>query len=383
MLSLIASVALLAPALQDPPRLRTVLENNAVILVEPMPTEPVISVQLFASSRYVPETDATHGYRHLLEHILMRGDGSLDRKLETQACFMKASTLRDAMQIEFTVGPNQLQLALDSLATLLRKPQFTQERLDRELKVMRNEFALIDTPMALSTAAWKAAYGEAGLDPVGTFDSIYRATPEKLTDVFERQFAAEGLALVISGPVNLDKASQMAKATLAPRPKSKFTIPDLKRTGKAGNTSADSTGECRGAIVPSFKMPQTAAALAAALAIASEVPGCFVTYTPSDRDGLVLVGRTDSGAGLGSFIDNIPNPGDLFGRGRAMAKQWVERQLRTPSGVAYLRGLLLCQGLSNRPETMIQAIDALTQKQFEDGIQAFTADKAAVAVGAR
>ncbi len=383
MLPVLAAIAIAAPAIQDPPRLRTVLENNAVILVEPMPKEPVISVQLFASARYIPETEATHGYRHLLEHVLMRGDGSLDRKLESQACFMKAATLRDAMQIDLTVGPNQLQLGLDTLATLLRKPSFTQDRLDRELRVMRNEFAMVDSPMALSSAAWKCAYGEAGLDPMGTFDSIYRATPEKLTEVFDRQFAAEGLALVIAGPVNLDKATQMAKALLAPRPKSKFAVPDLKRAGKAGRETAESSGEARGAIVPSFKMPQTVAALAASLAISSELAGCFVIYTPSDRAGLVLIGRTESSSGLGAFIDSLQRPADLYPRGRAMARQWVERQLQTPQGVGFLRGLLLCQGQSNRPEMMLQALDAMTQKQFEEGVQALTAGTAAVSVGAR
>src|SRR5690242_17678119 len=109
MLPFLAALAL-AQTPDEPPRLRTVLDNDAVILVEPMPKEPTISVQLFASAKYVPETEATHGFRHLLEHLVAHGDGTIDPKLESQACFMDAETLRDAMQIEFRVGPNQLQL---------------------------------------------------------------------------------------------------------------------------------------------------------------------------------------------------------------------------------------------------------------------------------
>jgi len=59
------------------------------------------------------------------------------------------------------------------------------------------------------------------------------------------------------------------------------------------------------------------------------------------------------------------------------------RQLRDASGVAYLRGLLLCQGESYRPETLVQAIDALTPKQFEDGLAAFKTEKAVIAVGTK
>jgi predicted Zn-dependent peptidase len=287
------------------------------------------------------------------------------------------------MQIELTVGPSQLPLAIDTLATLLRRPSFTQPMLDRELKIMRNEFALVDPSMPLASAAWKAAYGEAGLDPFGTFDSIYRASPEKLSDVFERQFASDGLALTISGPVDLEKASQMGKALLAPRPKSHFEPPTRRSAGKPAVAQADVYGECRGAIVPGFKMPQTMAALAAALAVATELQNCFVIYTPSDQDGLVIVGRTESGSGLGSYIDSIERPEDLYGRGRALARQWVQQQLRTPSGIGYLRGLLLAQGQGNRPEMMLQAIDAMTLKQFEEGLQALNAKNAAIGVGSR
>src|SRR5258708_4271782 len=183
MLALFASLSV--GLIQDPPRLRTVLDNESIILVESMPRESVVSVQLFASAKYVPESAATHGYRHLIEHLIAKGDGALDRKLESLACFLNASTLRDAMQIELTVGPTQLQLALDTLGGLLRRPEFTQKQIDHELRVMRDELSMEDDPILLSSAAWEGAFGESGLDPLGTFDSMYRATPEKLADVYD------------------------------------------------------------------------------------------------------------------------------------------------------------------------------------------------------
>lgn len=382
MLPLIATLALLQTQ-DQPPRLRTILENNSIVLVEPMPAEPVISVQLFASAKYVPETEGTHGYRHLLEHLLARGDGSLDRTLETKACFLDAHTLRDAMQIEVTVGPNQLKVAFDTLGTLLRPPHFTQAQIDRELRVMRDELAMVDGPLLLSGAAWRAAYGDSGLDPLGTFDSMYRATPEQLEDVYARQFAGDSLVIAIAGPVDIDKATGMAKALLAPIPKGHFPKSAVPRAGKPGRADADGFGECRGAIVPSFDTPQTASALAAALAIGSELTGCFVTYTPSVQPGLVLVGRTGSNSGVGFYVDGLGSGAALYARGKTMAREWVLRQLRSASGVAYLRGLLLCEGEIYRPESMLKQIDAMTPKEFEEGIAAFKADRGAIAVGIR
>jgi hypothetical protein len=382
MLSLLASIAL-CQGQDQPPRLRTILENNSIILVEPMPKERVISVQLFASSKYVPETPETHGFRHLLEHLVARGDGTLDRKLETQACFMTASTLRDAMHIELTVGPTQLQLALDTLGVLLRRPAFTQERIDKELRVMRDELALQDDPLLLSSTAWKTAYGDAGLDPLGTFDSMYRATPEKLADVYDRQFAADGLVMAIAGPVDLDKATAMAAALLAPWPKSHFKPQVLTREGKPGRANSEGFGECRGAIVPGFNLPQTAAAIAAAFGIASELPGCFVTYTPTLQSGLVLVGRTDTNSGLGLYIDGLESGAGLFVRGKLLARNWITRQLGTPQGVAYLRGLLLCQGAGYRPETLLDEISRVTPTEFDSGVKALSSGQAVIAVGTK
>lgn len=385
MLPLIAALALAqSPIADDPPRLRTVLDNDAVILVERMPKEPLVSVQLFASSRYVPETEPTHGFRHLLEHLLVRGpDGSVDRQLEAEACFLQARTLRDAMQIELTVGPNQLELALGTLRKILTRPRFTQEQLDHELRVMRDEIAMQDDAIVLASSAWKTAYGAAGLDPLGTFDSMYRATPEKLAETFDAQFAANGLALVIAGPVDLDKTTTLAKALLQPRPKRQSPAPMLAREGKHGRAEAPGFGECRAALVPGFNSPKTAAALMAALAISSEFSTAFMIYTPTVRNGLVLVGRTDSNSGIGLYIDSVTGGGGLYQRGRYLAKEWLASQLRTASGVAYFRGLLLCQSSSLRPETFESQIDAVTPRQFEDAILAFDAENGVIAVGTR
>ncbi|HTQ11634.1 MAG TPA: insulinase family protein [Fimbriimonadaceae bacterium] len=382
MLSLVASVAMLA-AQDQPPRLRTVLDNGAIVLVEPMPQERVVSVQLFASARYVPETEATHGFRHLIEHLLAVGDGGLDKRLETQACFLRASTLRDAMQIELTVGPTQLQLALDTLAGFLHRPTFTQAQIDKELRVMRDELAMRDDSLLLASAAWDAAYGDRGLDPLGTFDSMYRATPEKLEETYDRQFAPEGLVIAIAGPVDMDKATAMASRILVPLSKSHFSVAQGDRVGKPGRSQADAFGECRGAIVPGFDTPQTAAALSAALAIGSELPGCFVIYTPTTQNGLVLVGRTDSTSGLGFYVDGLANGNSLYRRGQSLAREWVQRQLRTASADADIRGLLLCQGAANRPELMIDQINAMSKEEFNAGIEAFKSGKTVIAVGTR
>jgi hypothetical protein len=64
-----------------------------------------------------------------------------------------------------------------------------------------------------------------------------------------------------------------------------------------------------------------------------------------------------------------------------LARSWIERQMSTPSGLASLRGLLLVQGISNQPETMLQMIDQLTFDQFRSGMKLFKSDQAVTVVG--
>lgn len=382
MLSLIALVAI--KHAQDPPRLRTVLDNGAIILVEPRPASPTISLHLFASAKHVVETEANHGYRHLLEHLLARGpERDIDRTLETNGCFLTASTLRDAMHVELTLGKDQLDLGLKTLSILLRKPAFTQERIDKEVRIIRDEIAMQDDTSLLSTASWTAAYDKDGLDPLGDFDTLYRATPERLQEEYVDQFATDGLVVTVTGPVDLDGATKKIAEILAPRAKYLGKHLWSRVDGKPGQALSDGSGESRAALVPGYTSPQAMAALVAAFGIAADNQDCFVTYTPTIRNGLVIVGRTSRSSGIGEYVDGMKEPLGLFGIGKKLAISWVRRQLESDSGNGYLRGLLLAQGSAYRPETMIDEIENLSPAQFLSGFDRFKQDKAVVAVGSR
>lgn len=391
-ISLIVLIGPLAPISrslpqQESPRLRTALPNGALILVERMPEAKALSIQLFASSRRVPETTGTHGRRHLLEHLLALGPKrSLDQRLESNGSFLFARTYRDATQFEIAGASGQLDLALDAVAAVLQPLKVTQAEIDRELNVLAQEFGLLSDPSRLSSAAWKAGYGDDGLDPIGSLEGM-AATPQALAEVQRLHFAPDGLVLVISGPISIEQATAKAKKLLSglkPLPDK----PSLLRRGegKPGRSEVPGAyGESRAALVKDYKDPNTAGALAAALAVASQFDQFFVTYTPSIQNGLVLVGRTDENSGLGLWID-AQTPAQLaalFPVGKMLARAWIERQLKTPAGSAYLRGLLLVQGEAHKPELMLDAIEGLTQEGFLAAMGRLGKDRSVIAVGVR
>lgn len=385
-ISLTAS-ALIASAQIEPPRLRTLLPNGSICLVENLPNAKDVSVQLFASSLRFPDTPANHGLKHLLEHLLLKGPNKdLDMKLETQGIFFTGRTLRDAMQIEFTCSPSQIGIAIDSLNTLMSPVQTTEKDIAKEIKIMKQEQALESDSQRLSAAEWTLAYGDRGLDPFGDLAVMAGATPDDLKSFQSQLFAANNLVLVISGPIDVETESKEGVAFLA-----KFTSQNQDESsprpdGVPGRVEVpDAYGEARAARVGGFKDDKTAWALAAGLALATQLGPVFVTYTPSGGNGLIIIGKTDSNAGVGTKVDEM-EPGDLAGLlpvGKILAKRWIQRQLENPSSSAALRGLLFCQGPSYQPESMIAAIDQMTWPQFQEAVALFGKDQADIAVGIR
>lgn len=367
----------------EPPRQRTICKNGAAIIVERMVDEPMISVQLWASARSVPETPQTHGWRHLLEHIIARGKGDLDKRLETNGSYLRARTFRDAMQIEVNVGPRQLDLAMSAISEILRPLQTDQAAINHEVAIMREEFATNEDAGKLGGSAWLAAYGDSGLDSIGSLEVMGKATPEALKELQRKHFYPENLVLSIAGPVDVKKATEAAIGLIGVKQGATLAaIPD-RAPGKAGRVEAEAFGEGRAAVVGSFDRPQTVGALAFALAVASEVEGSFVTYTPSQRRGLVIVGQTEKVAGMGLKIDSVgvDDWSRLFAIGKILARRWVERYMGSSTGLAYIRGILLSQNHASRPEQMLDAVDQLTSAQFKDAAQAFSREKGITVVG--
>lgn len=379
--------SVLVNAQEEPPRLRTLLPNGSILLVENLPRAKSVSVQLFASDRRLPDTPDNHGFRHLLEHLCLKGPKhDLDLQMERQGMFFLGRTLRDAMQIEFTCSPKQIPVALDGLKQALQPISVTQQEITKEVGIMKQELALETDTQRLARAAWTEAYGDQGLDPFGELATMEKATPQALADYQTQLFAPNNLVLVISGPLDIEAVTKIGKGfledfsgrasgTVAGRPDGVPGRADLN----------DAFGEARGARVPGWQSARTAWTLAAAFGVASQVASPFVIYTPSAGNGLVVLGQTDDNSGIGMKIDSMEQ-GDvaaLFPIGKLLARRWLLRQLEEPSSSAFIRGLLLCDGPSNRPEQMLANIDSMTWQDFLRGFVGFRQDAADVAVGSR
>lgn len=385
MLSLIAAWVFTA---QDSPRRRTLLDNNAAVFVERIPGEKRLSVQLVASVRGASETLDTHGWRHLLEHLILRGtDGKLDNRTESQGLFITGRTYRDALQIEVFGEPADLARAIEFALEPTKVRTFDAGVIKHEVEIMRQEQALQSDAQRLTTAAWALGFGSDGLEPFGNLETISLATPDALADLAERTFRTSNLTLSISGDVDLDRATKLAVEALNKLPVAKPVQASPNRgKGKAGRVEVPTAfGEALGVYVPSAWAPEFAATLVMAFAVTYDQEGAFVSYTPSNQSSLIVVGQTINASGFTEHATNLTDD-DLavrFDVAKNLALGWYRQQTASPAQTAWTRGLTLALSPNLKWEDLEESIRAVGWTKFKAKYPKFKRENAVVAVGTR
>jgi hypothetical protein len=371
-------------------RLREVLPNGAVILAERTPGAQALSLHLFASAAGVAEEPASHGWRHLLEHLIAKGPGGvLDARLESEGAFLEARTYRDVMQFQIDLPPAALDLGLWAIGQLLtplaNRSVVIEREIEREMEAIGLELDLVPPPQTLSDAAWTLAYGDLALSPLGSLETMRRARLEDLVALQARHFRGRNLVLVVAGDLRPSDAIARARSVMAEVPAGDQASHPVRPSAAAGRVVAAAMGEARAAAVPGVRDPRTVHRLAAALAFASEIDGAFVSYTPSAGTGVVTVGVTDRTSGVGLTIDRLldSNPAWLRDRGRLLARRWVTRHFDSPTATAHLRGMMLAVDRGASPEEWLLVLEAMSAAEFVDACNHFGRERALVVAGGR
>ncbi len=350
---------------------RIVDESGAVTVFEAVPGSKTIAMHLFAAAKGCQETPDRHGWRHLLEHLVAKGtDSQLAFKLETAGWNISAETFRDFTTYKLEGPANRWQIGFEALADIVSSRKWTQEQLSHELKILNQELALATLEAKLRNQAWLLAFGNAGLDPAGTSESIAQATPESLTTLFNAQMAADNLTLSIVGPSPIPGLEAKCKTIWKLAPKAKKAV-WIRRTKTIPGSDSLELGSVVFASAPGFGNPTTAWTLAAALAIASEGESRFVSYTPSLFAGLVLLGST-SESRIGAVVSGIQSQSDrLYETGRQLALGWLARHLQSTGARANWNGIFQCQAIGGRPDSLAQSIETMTLEDFRTGMSSF------------
>ncbi len=361
-LTFLVGLSLTQATIIQPPRLRTILPNGACIMVEQVDGSPTVAMDLFLSAKRAPESPASHGLRHLYEHLSALGKaGTLDRRLETGGGFLRAFTLRDVTVYAVTLPPNGVRLGVAALTEMTQTQEFSTADIQKESTILAREGDLRSTDEISSAQAWQAAYGVAGLDPFGNLDIIANTSSSELSALRKALLVGDGMTVTVVGNVDLDKTTQEVSAWLSLFPKGAGDAQPSRHSSAPPSTVGVATA-------PDIREPFTAALLAAGLGLASECSGASFTYTVATQPGLMRISSEEEN--VSATLPGINGP-PLFARGVSLAHRWVDRQLHEPADIAFSRGFLLSLDRGLKPELLHNRISSVTPAMFSRAVRIY------------
>jgi len=205
--------------MSDAPFHKTTLPNGLRVLAAPMPHTRSVAVSVYvgAGSRY--EAPEQAGLSHFIEHLCFKGT---ERRPTPQEVFqvidgiggtINAATDRELTVFYCKVARPHLELALDVLADLVRRPIFEPEELEKERRVVMEELAMVaDSPgqqvdVLLDETIWPGQ--PLGRDVAGSDASVSALSREQALAYLSHQYVPNNVVVSIAGSIDARQAVQL------------------------------------------------------------------------------------------------------------------------------------------------------------------------------
>ena len=350
-------LTLAATQYQESTQLKTLLPNGSIVFCENRES-PYVSVQLILSNRDFSDQPTNYGYRHLLEHIAARSIEGHDREVETCGGFIFATTSRDWLRFEWRVPSDKIALAYKGIGRLLKDCGATEEAIKRESIAIAQEGNLATSQDIASKKAWGSVYSVDGLDPLGSKESVSAAKPSDLVDMWRQLTKSSNVVISACGSLDQKSFTTACRDLLSGLTSSKpGPIKGRSIDGSFGETSVIAVP------IPSITTKQGVSSLVAVFGLAGRLNRPFVSYTPSLRSGLALVGSADPYDSIRQVVD-VEDPATMFYLGRLNAMEWLKSRLATPEGSAEFNGTLLSLSPMIRPIKIAEDIEQASYSEF-------------------
>ncbi len=369
--SVLAAVAI-AQQPQIAPQRKTTLPNGVALYAERMEKANGFTLHFFVSTLGEPEKAGQRGYRHIIEHLVAKGrKKDVDARLEVRGLYLTADTLQDGIRFEIEGASSELPAAISALSELLEFPQVAQEDIAKEAAVINEETGVRSYSARLFAALYETGFGAP--DPMGDLADLGKATPEALGGLYQEMFKPSHMAVAVIGDIDPTKAVDQLTTVFgglqgAARPaKRDRTLVSPLVEGFINGAS----GSGRGVLVGSLSQPGTVAVLAAGFALASEVPGAQVMYTPSPIGGLVVIVHP-SRSGLDDVDRLLASEANrLYRNGRTSVRLWAEISDQRTREKARLHGQMLLLENFFRMEDLVRRAGEVSQSDFVAALQKF------------
>ncbi len=186
------------------------LDNGLRILMKEVTTSPIVCASIWYQAGTKHESNGTTGLAHLLEHMMFKGTarygkGVYDDLLEANGGLNNATTWLDRTNYYAVIAKDKLDLLLELEADRMRGALFTDQDLEDEMPVVRNEMekgeddpwtelderigsvAILEHPYHWPTIGWKS--------------DVEATTAEQIHDYYNAFYRPDNAFLLILGDV--------------------------------------------------------------------------------------------------------------------------------------------------------------------------------------
>ena len=208
---------------------RRQLSNGLRVLLSHDDRAPIVAVNLWYDVGSRHEKRGKTGFAHLFEHMMFQGSANVAKGehfdlIQAAGGTLNASTWLDRTNYYETLPSHELELALwlesDRLASLL--PAMTQEKLDNQRDVVKNERR--STYDNQPYGSWDEKM-QAHLFPdghpyhhstIGSMEDLSAASLEDVSEFFAAYYAPNNAVLTIAGDFDTDSAMAMVERYFGP-----------------------------------------------------------------------------------------------------------------------------------------------------------------------
>jgi zinc protease len=215
----------------DIPIQRASLVNGLRVVLSPDDTAPIVAVNLWYDVGSKHEKPGRTGFAHLFEHMMFQGSehvakGEHFALIQAAGGTLNASTWLDRTNYFETVPSHELELCLwlesDRLASLL--PAMTQEKLDNQREVVKNErrWSVDNQPYGTWDERIQALLYPEGHTyhhpTIGSMEDLNAASLEDVSEFFATYYAPNNAVLTVAGDFEPDAAMAMIERHFGPIP---------------------------------------------------------------------------------------------------------------------------------------------------------------------
>jgi zinc protease len=210
------------------------LDNGLAVYVQKRDHIPLANIVFAVNVGSKDEDDRTSGLVHILEHLIFLGEtefhtaDEINREMRGHGALINAHTSHDQMTIELSVPAQSWKFGLQLIKEKVFHLKFSQERLDKEKKVIFEEIAQHqDNPTSLGTSLTLQYLfkGHPYERPIsGNREVIEKATVEDIQVFYRHYFVASNCALAVVGDVNLQDICASAREIFGKLPKNNEPI---------------------------------------------------------------------------------------------------------------------------------------------------------------